>query len=45
MELGAVKPEGKKQAMRNQLLWALATMYLEHRDVLRLLRGLARNYL
>ena len=43
--LGSVKPEDKKQALRNQRLWTLVTRYLEDSDVLRLLRGLARNYL
>ena len=45
VELGSVKPGGKKQAMGNQRLWALLTRYLEDSDVLRLLRGVARNYL
>ena len=43
--LGSVKPGGKKQAMGNQRLWALATMYLRDSDVVRLLWGVARNYL
>ena len=44
VELGAAKPEDKKQALRNQRLWTLVTRYLEDRDALRLLRGVARNY-
>ena len=45
VDLGSVKPEGKKKAMRNQRLWALVTRYLEDSDATRLLRCAARNYL
>ena len=45
VEIGSVKPDGKKQALRNQRLWTLATRCLEDSDALRLLRGVARNYL
>ena len=45
VDLGSFKPEDKKQAMRHQRLWALVTRYLEDIDVLRLLRGVARNHL
>ena len=44
-ELGSVNPGRKKQAMRNQALWTLATRCLEDSDAPRLLRGVARNYL
>ena len=45
VELGSAKPGGKKQALRKQRQWTLLTRYLEDSDVLRLRRGVARNYL
>ena len=44
VDLGTVKPEGKKQALRNQRMWTLVARYLKDRGVLRLLRGVARIY-
>ena len=45
VELGAVKPDGETQALRNQIPWGTVSMYLGDSDAARLLRGVDRNYL